>query len=51
LLNGGTHLALSGGIRSTLYDIGRLQIGILAQVGWTEAEYDGIPFTNPFNEY
>ena len=49
--DGGTDLALSGGVRSTFYATDRLQIGGLAQIGWSEAEYKAIPFPNPFNNY
>jgi hypothetical protein len=48
--DGGTHAAIAGGIHSTFYSADRLKIGGLAQVSWAEAEFDAIPFSNPFNE-
>jgi hypothetical protein len=47
--DGGTHPALSSGVRSTFYTKGDLQIGGLAQVSWSQAGYKAIPFPNPFN--
>ncbi len=47
--SGGTNLALSGGIRSTFYETGRWRVGGLAQISWTEGQYDGLPCPNPFN--
>jgi hypothetical protein len=40
----GTSLALGGGVRATLYSRDRLRIGCLAQIGWSETEFDAITF-------
>jgi hypothetical protein len=43
----GTSLALGGGIRSTFYATDRLKIGGLAQIGWSEVDFDAISFPVP----
>jgi hypothetical protein len=45
--DGGTDLALSGGVRATLYSVGRLKVGGLAQMSWSETQFEAVPFSNP----